>query len=369
MWCGEQRRRGAGDRGSITPAFLALVWVTLIMGVIFFQVGRATELSAEAQTGGDAAALAAAEDLRNQILEWVQSGRYSYTPFIPNPGRATTAAQQYASDNRVVIRRISIVTAGYLTYDVEVSAYTQRTLTPQGSRSEDSETGETSEVLFGDGESAGREATARVKPAAGSFLADAGFWSPDGSGGFGPGAGGVATTSRGGCPISVPELRRLAAAAGVPEDFAVDRSALSRYEDCDGGQSVRPMPDEMKISLLRLEHAMPRPLQLNSGYRSPAYQAELCLTVKGPCAAPGASMHNFGLAVDVQNWQETIPVINADPSIGLCQPMPRTDAVHLSHVTGRECGGRTGGGANAPQAFGGYANLVRIAQIQVALVR
>lgn len=359
------RRRGRAERGSVTPAFLGLVWVTLIMGVLFFQVGRATDLGAEAQTGSDAAALAAAGDLRNQILSWIRSGAYSYRPFVPDPARATAAAQQYAAANDVIIQRISIVPVGYLAFDVEVAAYTQRTLTPLGYRSEDGETGE---LRFGDDEVGEQDATARVRPGTGSFLTGAGFWSPDGGGGFGPGADGQATTTRGGCPIPTDELLRLAAEAGVDPQFATTRSALARYTDCDGGVSVSPMPDVMKISLLRLESAMGVPLQLNSGYRSPAHQAQLCKRVSGPCAAPGASMHNVGLAVDAQNWAQAVPVINADPSIGLCQPLPANDAVHLSHASGRECGGRTGAGGSAPPAFGGHANLVEIAQIQVALV-
>jgi hypothetical protein len=45
-------------------------------------------------------------------------------------------------------------------------------------------------------------------------------------------------------------------------------------------------------------------------------------------------MHQHGLAVDVVNWRQALPRLNA---VGLCQPLPADDAVHLSHVDGTEC--------------------------------
>lgn len=374
-----RRRVGAGERGTIAPAFLGFVWVTVIMGVIFFQLGRATDLSAEAQTGTDAAALAAAEDIHNQILEWIFSGEWYYSPFIVDVPRATAQATSYAQRNDVVITDFAIRTVGYLSYDVAVEAETQRRLTPAGDIRTDPETGEERAVTFGDGETFAQDATARVAPGTGSFLSG-GFFTTGGGGagasgpGSGGGGGGSATTTSGGCPISAGELATLATAAGVTPEFA-QTSALGRYSDCDGGVSVRSLTEPMKISLLRLEQAMAVPLQLNSAYRSPAYQADLCQRVAGPCAAPGASMHNVGLAVDVGNWQAAAAAVSGDPSIGLCQPLPSNDAVHFSHVSGRECGGRTGasnggapGGQGSPPAYGGYASLVSQALIEVGLV-
>ncbi|CAN5246734.1 hypothetical protein BH23ACT9_BH23ACT9_10640 [soil metagenome] len=361
-----QRGRGLRwrrDDGSIMPVFVALTWVTVMMGVLFFQTGRATDLGAEAQTGSDAAALAAAEDIHNQILEWLMSG--AHTPFAVNRPRAVAAANDYAQRNQVGIREIRIEESGFYSFDVFARATTNRRLTPLGYVSEDSVTGERREFTVGSGEQGDQTATARVSPGAGGFFATS----------AGVSGGGAATGSAGSCPVGESELAALAAAAGVPIDFA-RTSALARYSDCDGGRAVQPMEDRMKVSVLRLEHAMGQPLNLNSAYRSPEYQRELCRRVRGPCAPPGVSMHNAGLAIDVQNWQAAAAAVSRDPEIGLCQPLPVNDAVHFSHVTGRECGGRTGasnggvpGGNPSPVPFGGFAQLSAQAGLTVGLIR
>ncbi|MGH8905291.1 MAG: M15 family metallopeptidase [Egibacteraceae bacterium] len=87
---------------------------------------------------------------------------------------------------------------------------------------------------------------------------------------------------------------------------------------------------------------MSYPLQLSSGYRSAGYQAQLCRRISGPCAPPGRSMHQYGLAIDTESYRAVAAVVNANPSIGLCQPLPSIDAVPFSHVTGSECAGSTG---------------------------
>ena len=101
-----------------------------------------------------------------------------------------------------------------------------------------------------------------------------------------------------------------------------------------GGPSVNMLAPAMKIAVARLELAMGARLQVSSGYRTTRYQAELCQRVTGPCAPPGRSMHQSGLAVDAANWRQTLPHLAA---ASLCQPLPANDAVHLSHTTGREC--------------------------------
>jgi hypothetical protein len=45
-------------------------------------------------------------------------------------------------------------------------------------------------------------------------------------------------------------------------------------------------------------------------------------------------MHPHGLAVDVINWRQALSHLDA---VGLCQPLPADDAVHVSHVDGTEC--------------------------------
>jgi hypothetical protein len=367
-------RRLADDRGTVLPAVLLLIVVTAVLGVFTFQVGRAADLGAEAQTGADAAALAAATDLREQILGWILSGAWHEQAFTPDVPRARSAARSYAAANDVVLQALEVAATGYLRFDVRVRAATRRALGPAGYVSEDPATGERTTVVLGAGELGVQDAVARVAPAPGSFL-DGGFWQP-------AGGGGTPTTSSGACSVPPAELAELAALAGVPESFAVyghgstavpasqGQGVLNRYDRCDGpGVSVSGLTRDMKVSLLRLEHAMGVPLTLASAYRSPAYQAILCQRVEGPCAAPGRSMHNAGLAVDVVNHVAAAAAADADPAIGLCQPLPSDDAVHLSHRSGRECGGNTGTAGSGWAPYGGIAGLSAQAQLVVALVR
>lgn len=55
-------------------------------------------------------------------------------------------------------------------------------------------------------------------------------------------------------------------------------------------------PPQMKVAVARLERAMGQRLRVVSGYRTAGYQAQLCQRVTGPCAPPGQSMHQLGLA-------------------------------------------------------------------------
>ncbi len=355
------------ERGSVVPAFLVLVLLTLVMGTFFFQTGRAADLGAEAQTGSDAAALAAAEDIGEQIIRWIQTGAWNERPFIVDAPAAAAAAQRYAATNDVLVTGFSIRTVGYLAYEVDVEARTTRSLDPAGYVSEDPETGERSTFTVGDGQRGVQAATAKVAPGAGSFLGTGYFQGSGAAGG-----GGAPPSSSGGCRIPDAQVEALAVSAGVTGVIGDGgrRSALMNYSDCDGGQSVHALTDEMKISILKVEAALGRAITLNSAYRSPAYQAQLCRRVTGPCAAPGRSMHNIGLAIDTSDHAVIAPIINADPSIGLCQPLPANDAVHFSHASGRECGGRTGtAGLGSFQAWGGLANLRSMAMLEVVLTR
>lgn len=94
---------------------------------------------------------------------------------------------------------------------------------------------------------------------------------------------------------------------------------------------------EMVEAVAQLEAAMGEPLVVNSGYRSAADQARVCATGVRPCAPPGRSLHQAGLAVDVANWALAARTLQAHPEIPLCQPMPDADPVHLSHRNGSEC--------------------------------
>lgn len=90
------------DDGQILPGLLMLVMAVFALGIMAFQIGRATILRSEAQTGADAAALAAARDVRNQLN--AQVARYGFADLaLINGGRVRAAANDYARRNDVRI--------------------------------------------------------------------------------------------------------------------------------------------------------------------------------------------------------------------------------------------------------------------------
>ena len=57
------------EEGQIIPALVVIMLTLVAFGMLFFQVGRASVFRTQAQTGADAAALAAAKDVRAQLME------------------------------------------------------------------------------------------------------------------------------------------------------------------------------------------------------------------------------------------------------------------------------------------------------------
>jgi hypothetical protein len=302
------------EDGQVLPALLLLVVVLLAGGILLLQVGRATALRADVVTAADAAALAGAQSIRAQYVEYLMATAGADSAFVPDAERVCNAARDYAGRNDG-----TLVDCRPGTFDVRVRVENNR-----------------QNRLDGDAglptQGQGAVATARAVVEINYSFA------PPGAGG----SGGAPSTSGGDCTLSEAELQQAADAAGLPSVPA--GSALRRYSGCgtSPGVSVAGLSPEMQASILKLEDAIGGPLELNSGYRSASYQAQLCERVSGPCAPPGRSMHQYGLAIDVANHQQVAAAVNRDRSIGLCQPLPRTDAVHFSHATGRECGGSTG---------------------------
>ncbi len=291
-----------GQRGQIAPALMLVVMALLAAGMMLFQVGRATILQAHATTAADAAALAAAEDLESQLLALLIKTGFNEPEALADldEGSMRAAAQDYAQRNDG--RLVRWEAQGLRVY-VEV---------------------ETVQALDGDGglpESAGRRgresAWAEVEieyafaPPAASFT----------------GGGGTVPAGVGG-------------GTGNVEDY------------------IGALDPDMQVAVARLDELMGGDLRISSGYRSAAYQAQLCQRVSGPCAPPGRSMHQYGLAIDVGNWQEALATLRAHrDEIALCHPLPENDAVHFSHLKGRECGGSQGtlasGSLAASEQFGG----------------
>jgi len=80
------------------PVLLLLFTALLAAGAILFQVGRASGLSATAQTGADAAALAAAKNIRTQLMAMAATMGYSDVNLV-NDLLVCAAAEDYASRN------------------------------------------------------------------------------------------------------------------------------------------------------------------------------------------------------------------------------------------------------------------------------
>ncbi|HEX6026473.1 MAG TPA: pilus assembly protein TadG-related protein [Solirubrobacter sp.] len=84
--------------GQIIPALVMMMLALVAVGMLFFQVGRAAIFSTEAQTAADAAALAAAKNVQQQLMEQVAATGTSSLALI-NPVRVRTAAESYAQRN------------------------------------------------------------------------------------------------------------------------------------------------------------------------------------------------------------------------------------------------------------------------------
>jgi Putative Flp pilus-assembly TadE/G-like len=96
------RNTKRSEGGQALPVLLLLFTALLAAGAILFQVGRASSLSATAQTGADAAALAAAKNLRTQLVDMATRLGYSDL-FLVNDLAVCAAARDYAARNESVV--------------------------------------------------------------------------------------------------------------------------------------------------------------------------------------------------------------------------------------------------------------------------
>jgi cell division protein FtsB len=86
------------EDGQILPGLLILVLAVFALGIMAFQVGKATILRSEAQTAADAAALAAARDVRNQLnAQVIRFGTSDLS--LVNSAQVIAAARDYARRN------------------------------------------------------------------------------------------------------------------------------------------------------------------------------------------------------------------------------------------------------------------------------
>ena len=87
----------------------------------------------------------------------------------------------------------------------------------------------------------------------------------------------------------------------------------------------------MRAALARAEQLLGQPVPITSGYRSPERQRALWLNRASnpyPVAAPGTSMHERGLAIDVPpSFVARLASVAAQ--VGLCHPYPKADPIHF----------------------------------------
>jgi hypothetical protein len=309
------------EDGQYLPIFAALLFALLIVAFSFFQVGAAATLKSRVQTAADAAALAGEVEIKRQI----EAAGYEGLAFAQiNTLPVCAAAAAYAAQNEARLESCRVEL-----YDVKVVVRGTREI---------------------EGELSGRDgAEARARARASLGVSYTG-----GLGVLGGGGGGPLTSGGGNNCMSDEEIGAVAEAAGVR--VRAD-SALRRY--CGNGQQsgvdVRDLKPAMKVAIAKAEEELGHGLNLNSGFRTVAYQRALCARVSGPCAPPGQSMHNFGMAIDAADYAQLAPIA---AKVGLCQPLPSDDAVHFSLASGPECGGRGGvgpGGAGGGGLGGGLS--------------
>jgi hypothetical protein len=120
--------------GQVLPALLVLVVALLAVGLAFFQVGRASDLRARAQTAADGAALAAARQIADDLVAALkavgplpqdQIGPQQITGKLPQRGPCQgadrQAAEHYAQLNGGEVVKCERSTQGALESDVLVA--------------------------------------------------------------------------------------------------------------------------------------------------------------------------------------------------------------------------------------------------------
>src|SRR4051812_2404743 len=88
------------QEGQIIPGLVMIMISLIIVGMLFFQVGRAAVFSTDAQTGADAAALAGAKNIRDQLMRQLATTGTADIALV-NPIEVQGAAQVYAARNHV----------------------------------------------------------------------------------------------------------------------------------------------------------------------------------------------------------------------------------------------------------------------------
>jgi len=98
-----------------------------------------------------------------------------------------------------------------------------------------------------------------------------------------------------------------------------------------GAGPTKGLAPAMRAVLARVEQLLGGPVPISSGWRSTESQAALYADRASnpyPVAAPGSSMHEKGLAIDVP--ADFVPrLLTVAAKGGLCQPYPDDDPIHF----------------------------------------
>jgi hypothetical protein len=89
---------GRHEKGQVLPVLLVVFVALAAAAVMLFQIGRTTSLAAEATSAADAAALAAAIEMRDQLHALVASQGYADTDLV-NEDQLWASAQESAARN------------------------------------------------------------------------------------------------------------------------------------------------------------------------------------------------------------------------------------------------------------------------------
>ncbi len=100
-----RRIRNRGEEGQVLPVLLSLVIAILAITMLMVQLGRAGDLRTRAQTAADAAALAAAAEIRNRAIDLTAQGILPYGTGY-DPESTPAAARAYAKKNGAVVEKV-----------------------------------------------------------------------------------------------------------------------------------------------------------------------------------------------------------------------------------------------------------------------
>src|SRR3954451_23935879 len=91
--------------GQIIPALLMVMLALIVLGAIFFQVGRAAIFSTEAQTAADAAALGAVKNVEEQLTAQVRAYGTADLSLVDS-AQVLAAAESFAQRNGAHVTKL-----------------------------------------------------------------------------------------------------------------------------------------------------------------------------------------------------------------------------------------------------------------------